>query len=157
GWGVALLTGFWRPREGGHSRGAEGNADKDGRLWLPRLTVFGPFRPLNLISPRKGKMRPPRPAFMALAFGCGLACGGRLDAAEPIADPMPVGSSSHPPTFLPPCPGPCESPPVCCPSPCPTCPAPKVVVELSKPEVHFVPCPRKAGPCQPEQGGPCGG
>jgi hypothetical protein len=86
-------------------------------------------------------MRLPRLTLVPLSIGFGLFVASALLGAETLHAPMPVGAAGAPT---------CDAPP--CPPACPASP-PKVVVELSQPEVHFTaPCRQDSG-C--EKGG-CG-
>src|SRR5262245_54564632 len=80
-------------------------------------------------------MPPPRLLLVPLSVGLGLLFTSSLWGVEKLPAPMPAGPAASS----------CDAPCACVP-PCPTCP-PRVVVELSQPEVHF------AAPCN--QGGGC--
>lgn len=91
-------------------------------------------------------MRPPRLALLAAALGLALFSTPVLPAQEKLPAPMPTGVGGAVP---------CDGGTAPCCSPCqPACPAPpKVVVEMSQPEIHFAaPC-RSGGGCQKGGGG----
>jgi hypothetical protein len=127
-------------------------------------------------------MRPPRPALTLCSTILGLVCVSRLVGGQPLPAPLPAGNAPPsaptqptPSTPVLPPPMPIQMPtpypdPCACPDnanqapcatclPCPSspnCQTPKVIVELSQPEIHFAaPCRASAGsgagPCQREQ------
>jgi hypothetical protein len=90
-------------------------------------------------------MRPPRLALLTCSFVLALACVPALLGGELLHAPMPSGATASSSAC-------CDLPPPC-PAPAPSCcPSPKVVVEMSQPEVRFTapPC-RSSAPCQAEQ------